>query len=101
MSYHMKGRTPTAQEKAYQDKVAEFGCYCCQKMGHFNSHILLHHTRGRVIPEAHMKIIPLCSSHHDYHVPGGLHHGIGPWRKKWGREEDIVEELQTWVETQR
>ena len=93
----MKGRTPTKEEKRHMDEVAQYGCYCCKKMGLYNDHILLHHTDGRTKPGAHFKVIPLCSGHHDYHQPEGFHRSPGAWRKIWGREGDILLELQEWL----
>ena len=89
----MKGRNPTAAEKAWMNTVAEYGCYCCRELGIYNDYILLHHTQGRTKPNAHFHVIPLCDKHHDYNQPEGLHANIGAWRKKWGRESEVIEKL--------
>jgi len=90
----VKGKTRTKAEKAHQDAVAGLGCYCCNKMGIFNDWVSIHHVDGRTKPGAHMKVIPLCSPHHDYHQPEGLHANKARWEAKWGKQEQILIELQ-------
>lgn len=93
----MKGKTRNKEELEWQDKIAQYGCYCCREMGIENDYILIHHTDGRTKPGAHFRVIPLCSYHHDYHQTEGLHANTGAWRKKWGRESEILFKLSEWV----
>jgi len=89
----LKGRAPTADEKRWMNKVATYGCWCCRSMGIMNTYILIHHVEGRTKPGAHFLTIPLCDRHHDYCSADGLHANIGAWRRKWGRERDVVKQL--------
>lgn len=96
----MWGRTPTSKEKKWIDWIMKYGCYCCRKSGIENDYILPHHTDGRTKPDAHMRAIPLCSPHHDYNSPFGIHANMGAWRAIWGREEAILKELRKEFEEQ-
>lgn len=89
----MKGRTPTAAEKQWMNRVSTYGCYCCRRMGLMNDNILIHHVDGRTKPGAHFLVIPLCATHHEYNSADGLHANIGRWRRIYGRERDIVKFL--------
>lgn len=60
----MKGRNPTAKEKAFWHDLAGLGCCACRKDGHVNPWVSIHHIQGRTSPGAHMKVIPLCAGHH-------------------------------------
>ena len=90
----MKGRTPTADEKAHMNAVAAHGCYCCNKMGIFNDYILIHHVDGRTKPGAHFKVIGLCDPHHSPYHHEGLHNNKTRWEAKWGKQEDILLEYE-------
>jgi hypothetical protein len=60
----MKGRAPTKAEKAFHDRMAEFGCIACFLDGVFNESVSIHHIDGRTKPNAHKKVLPLCAGHH-------------------------------------
>lgn len=60
----MKGRTPTADEQRFMDAMGALPCVACLKDGRENHHVSLHHVAGRTAPDAHKKVIPLCSGHH-------------------------------------
>ena len=61
----MKGRSPTAAEKAFHDRLCrEVGCVACRHDGHFNDYVSVHHIDGRTKPGCHMKVLPLCAGHH-------------------------------------
>lgn len=89
----MKGRNPSSSERKWMDTVATYGCWCCRQMDIQNDYISLHHTQGRTKPKAHYYVIPLCDRHHEYWSEDGFHNNPGAWRKKWGRESEILEML--------
>jgi hypothetical protein len=60
----MKGRAPTAAERAVMNAIAGLGCIACAKDGIVNPWISLHHISGRTAPNAHMLVLPLCAGHH-------------------------------------
>lgn len=61
----LMGRTPTALERSLMDKIGALPCAACSAMGIDNTVIALHHVDGRVKPNAHAKVLPLCAYHHD------------------------------------
>lgn len=101
----MKGRTPTADERRVMDAIGKLPCICCTLRGRTNPLIALHHTDGRVKPDAHKKVLPLCAGHHDtpvdkaaleqypdmipFHAKGALG-GPGAWRAEFGHERDLL-----------
>ena len=94
----MKGRSPTVREKEHMDTVAQGGCYCCKQMGIENTHVSIHHTKGRTSKQAHYHVIALCSEHHDYFQPEGLHNNKARWEAKWGKQKDIVAEINQYMD---
>lgn len=92
----MKGRNPTAEEKRHMTWVKQtYGCWCCSKMGIENREedILIHHVEGKTKLGAHFKVIPLCDPHHSRYNKEGLHYNLTEWESKWGKQEDILEEM--------
>lgn len=101
----MKGRTPTADERRIMDAIGKLPCICCYLRGRTNPVISLHHTDGRVKPDAHKKVLPLCAGHHDtpadksvrdeypdmipFHAKGSLG-GPGAWRAEFGPESELI-----------
>lgn len=101
----MKGRTPTADERRIMDAIGKLPCICCYLRGRTNPVISLHHTDGRVKPDAHKKVLPLCAGHHDtpadkgvrdkypdmipFHAKGALG-GPGAWRAEFGHEQELM-----------
>lgn len=101
----MKGRTPTADERRIMDAIGRLPCICCYLRGRTNPVIALHHTDGRVKPDAHKKVLPLCAGHHDtpaenevrkrypdmipFHAKGAVG-GPGAWRAEFGSEFSLL-----------
>ncbi len=54
--YEMKGKTPTAAEKAHWNRVAALGCIACRKDGLHNPLVSIHHVDGRTKAGAHMRV---------------------------------------------
>lgn len=101
----MKGRTPTADERRVMDAIGALPCVCCYMRGRTNHEISLHHTDGRVKPDAHKKVLPLCAAHHDtpaepavrakypdlipFHAKGSVG-GPGAWRAEFGQPSEVL-----------
>lgn len=84
---------PTAKEKAYWDRLAnEIGCIACLQDGIKNNMVSIHHCDGRTKKGAHMKVLPLCASHHQ--TGGQDAPSIHPWKArfeaKYGTQEELM-----------
>lgn len=91
----MKGKSPSAGEKRYHDKLAAIvGCIACRKEGRFNDHVSIHHIAGRTQPGAHMKVLPLCASHHQPIMPGieSVHGNKYRFEQKYGKQDELQAE---------
>lgn len=101
----MKGRTPTVSEQAYMDALGALPCICCKIRGHHSPVISLHHIAGRVRPDAHKLVLPLCQHHHDVPIDKALRElypfmipihakgnfgGPGAWSAEFGSEYDLL-----------
>jgi len=53
----------------------------------------VHHTEGKIKPNAHFKVIGLCDRHHSRYHKTGLHYNLTAWESMWGTQENIVEEI--------
>ncbi|HEW9972568.1 TPA: recombinase [Enterobacter cloacae] len=74
----LKGRSPTAEEKRYQEAIAKLPCAACALHGVYSPVIVLHHIDGRTAPDAHKKVLPLCNWHHQFAAPIEMRHKH-PW----------------------
>lgn len=92
----MKGATRTKAEKAYQDKIAAVGCIACLHDGIYNPHVLLHHVDGRTKPGSHLRVLPLCGSHHQDDGSGAI--AVHPWKarfeREYGKQTELLEEVR-------
>jgi len=91
----MKGKTPTAAEKRFHDRMASLGCIVCYLDGRYMEEVSIHHMEGRTRSGVHMKVLPLCAGHHqDGTGIAGLI-AVHPWKarfeKKYGRQEELLE----------
>ena len=91
----MKGRNPTAAQRAFWDLLASLGCPAClQDHGCRNTHVSIHHIDGRTKPNAHWLVLPLCAGHHQdgYGAPGmtAIHPYKGRWERQYGRQRDLL-----------
>ena len=93
----MKGRNPTAEEKALWSRMAEYGCVACHKDGWVNRQVSIHHIDGRTKPGAHKRVLPLCAGHHQdgTGIPGLI--AVHPWKARfedrYGKQDDLLNEI--------
>lgn len=94
-----KGRTPTAEEARFMDRIACLGCVACAKDGIINPWVSLHHIDGRTKPGAHMLVLPLCAPHHqqDDSDPVGrvsVHGRKAEFVARYGTELELLAEAK-------
>lgn len=94
----MKGRTPTAEERRWLDKITAYGCCVC-RMFHIYSPASPHHIDGKTKPGAHLLTIPLCGPHHQIKSNEGrwtsLHgDGRAAFARAYGSELEWLERLR-------
>lgn len=95
----MKGRTPTANERAFMDLAGALPCLACLIDGRENHQISLHHIQGRTAPGAHLLVLPLCSEHHmqDDSDPLGrvsVHGRKSLFTARYGTELELLAKLR-------
>jgi hypothetical protein len=95
----MKGRTPTAAERAFMDAAGALPCLACLIDGRENHHISLHHIQGRTAPGAHFLTLPLCAQHHmqDDSDPLGrvsVHGRKATFTARYGTELELLARLR-------
>jgi hypothetical protein len=80
----------TKEEKKWMDKVAQLGCFVCQRPA------TLHHIRnngkgnvGMGRRSSHFEVIPLCHEHHQGNT--GIHLDKIKFEKKYGTEKEILD----------
>lgn len=91
----MKGRTVTAQQRRFWDRLASIGCIACRKMGIHTPHVSIHHVIGRTKPHAHWAVLPLCGPHHqDMGVQGvfPVHPYKARFEEAYGNQGDLMRE---------
>lgn len=61
-----KNRERTADEVAYQSRVADLGCICCRLLGvpQLTNTEIHHVRRGRLRADCHYDVLPLCNQCH-------------------------------------
>lgn len=93
----MKGRAPTAAERKFMDAIGGLGCVACAKDGIVNPWISLHHIAGRTATNAHMYVLPLCSSHHQHDDTDpagriGVHPHKARFEERYGTQMELLVE---------
>lgn len=91
----IKGRSVTAAQKRYHDRMASLGCIACKKMGMFTDWVSIHHIDGRTKPWAHWYVLPLCGPHHqDMGVAGvyAVHPDKGLFEETYGTQKELFAE---------
>jgi hypothetical protein len=94
----LKGRPPTAAERAFMDQAGKVPCLACTKDGRENRHVSLHHVDGRTKPGAHFLVLPLCAPHHqpddtDPLERVALHGSKKVFGQMYGTERELLAEL--------
>ncbi len=90
----MKGKNPSASERAFHTRLAGLGCIACRMDGICEPMVSIHHIDGRTKPGAHMKVLPLCAGHHQdgTGAPGLI--AVHPWKrafeKRYGSQESLL-----------
>ena len=90
----MKGRSPTADEKRWMDKVSRLGCIVCLDRYGSMREAEIHHLRGKTVENAHFWVIPLCTQHHRGGEEDGLFTSRHPWKRRF--ENQFGEEETLW-----
>jgi hypothetical protein len=96
----MKGRTPTAIERKHMRAVGRMPCIACEKDGHYNDYVSLHHIEGRTKPNAHLEVLPLCASHHQHNDSDPMGRiGIHPYKQRfealYGTSRQLLNEVKS------
>jgi|TARA_B100000035_G_scaffold104061_1_gene88323 hypothetical protein len=77
----------TKAEKKHMDKVAQLGCFVCERPA------TLHHIRpkgtGIGRRTSHFEVIPLCPDHHQGKF--SIHMSKKAFEEKYGTEKEILE----------
>lgn len=98
----MKGRTPTAEERRWMDRVAQIGCIACLQLGVHTPHVSIHHIDGRTKDGSHLKTIPLCYAHHQGGDARGNFVSVHPWKRRFeetfGTQMELLEMCRRMVE---
>ncbi|HEY4664363.1 MAG TPA: Ref family recombination enhancement nuclease [Comamonas sp.] len=90
----MKGRSVTAEQKAFHDLLASIGCVACRLDRRPIGPVSIHHIDGRTKPDAHWLVLPLCAGHHQdgTGVPGLV--SVHPWKPRfesiYGPQRDLL-----------
>lgn len=96
----MKGRTPTAAERAFMEAAGKVPCLACTIDGRHNPVISLHHIDGRTKPGAHFLVLPLCGPHHQQDDSDPLQRPSVHGRKatftaRYGTELELLAKLRS------
>ena len=91
----MKGRNPTAKEKAHMAKVRALGCIACMNVDIETpeNFTCIHHIDGKTKPNAHFKVLPLCDGHHSRYKKTGLHYNLYQWEQVHGTQEELLSQV--------
>ncbi len=82
----------TKHEQEHMNKIAEFGCIICYKMGFPKSPCQLHHIkdkRGLSKKSSNYEVIGLCYEHHLGKT--GYHTSPKKFTEKWGTQKELLE----------
>ena len=92
-------RKSTKVEKIWMDKVAQLGCFVCQRPA--NLHHIRNNGKGNIgmgRRSSHYEVIPLCYEHHQGNT--GIHLDKINFEKKYGTEKEILKALLLQVKVQ-
>ena len=83
----------TKHEQEHMNKIADFGCIICYKMGFPKSPCELHHIkdkRGMSKKASNYEVIGLCPLHHR-NGKESYHYSPKEFTKKWGTQKELLE----------
>ena len=84
------------------DKVASIGCIACLLDGRVMTEVSIHHIDGRVKPEAHFKVLPLCAGHHQEGTGIPALIAVHPWKgrfeERYGKQEELLQLVRLLIE---
>ncbi len=92
-------RKSTKVEKIWMDKVAQLGCFVCQRPA--NLHHIRNNGKGNIgmgRRSSHYEVIPLCYEHHQGNT--GIHLDKINFEKKYGTEKEILKAVLLQVKVQ-
>ena len=92
-------RKSTKVEKIWMDKVAQLGCFVCQRPA--NLHHIRNNGKGNIgmgRRSSHYEVIPLCYEHHQGNT--GIHLDKINFEKKYGTEKEILKAVLLQVKIQ-
>ncbi len=93
----LKGRTPTAAEKRWLDRIMQddIGCIVCRLYLRVYTPPEPHHIEGKTKPGAHAMAIPLCPPHHRWHLKNdqcvSVHPHKAEFERRYGSERKLLE----------
>lgn len=104
----MKGRNPSAEQKAYWSLLAEhIGCIACYRetiFGERNHLVSIHHVDGRTKPNAHWFVLPLCAGHHQDGTGQPEMIAVHPYKarfeSRYGSQQHLMRECATQLQEQ-
>lgn len=73
----------TKAERDYMGRVAELGCFLCNKLGYGYVAAQVHHLRegmGMAQRNSNYVVVPLCDTHHSNASPDGIHGQRRAWK---------------------
>ena len=85
--------TKTKHMKEHMQRMADFGCLICHKMGFPKSPCQLHHIknfRGMGKKSSNYEVIGLCPEHHTGMT--GYHYSPKTFTEKWGSQKELLKE---------
>lgn len=93
----MKGAPATVEQKAWHDRLCQYGCVACRRDGIINLNVSVHHCDGRTKPHAHWFALPLCAGHHQDGTGAigliAIHPHKGRFTIRYGREIVLLRDL--------
>ena len=89
-------------ERRHMDAVASLGCICCRREGLGCSPAEIHHAYHDRMRRDHLRVIPMCPTHHRLGGPGvALHAGKRQWEQVHGTEAELLEDVAALLEFSR
>lgn len=95
-------RAPTAEERAWMDRVTAFGCIACWMDGNPNRPAAVHHILRGGVRMGHLYTLPLCDpGHHQNGQQFGMvsrHPWKAQFEAKYGGEMELLERLRAEIQ---